>query len=433
MGGDACVRQVYTKMGRPNPPVSFSICYSQGLLCGSLDSEKSPPLASCNLTDVRRESAVRASLLLEDGTFVMGKAHGASCERVAELVFNTAMSGYEEVLTDPSYAGQIVLFTTSHIGNTGMTGFDEEAKSMSAEGFVCRDFSSVADNHRARESLENYLLRNNLCALSDVDTRFLAQKLRQRGCMKAILSTEDFNPLSLAEKLALAADISEKDLVSGTRSFSYQEGRFTQGNKKSYRVAVVDCGIKRGILDQLEELGCALHVFGPNAAVADIEAIQPDGLFFGNGPGCPKQLASSTPVLHLIRTCAPQIPTFGICLGHQLIALAFGGTTSKLEFGHHAVNHPVISEVAFAGQPKGTVFITSQNHNYHVLEESLGDQFEVTHRHLNDGTVAGIRHKVHPVFSVQFHPESNPGPRDAASIFSIFLKMLEEKSHAAAL
>jgi carbamoyl-phosphate synthase small subunit len=382
---------------------------------------------------MRREIALRASLLLEDGTFVVGNAHGARCERIAEIVFNTAMSGYEEVLTDPSYAGQFVLFTTSHIGNTGITDFDAESQRLCAEGFICRDFSSSADNWRSQKTLEEFLISSGTCAISDVDTRFLAQRLRAKGCMKAILSTEDFNPDSLGRKLKAAADISLLDLVSQTRSFSWHTGRAQKKAVSGFRVVAVDCGMKRGILDELGELGLDIHVVGPSVTLSEVEAIRPDGLFFSNGPGCPKQLANSTSVLELIKTLSPQLPTFGICLGHQLISLAFGGNTEKLDFGHHAVNHPVVSLVELAGVPAGSVMITSQNHNYHVIEDSVSEQFEITHRHMNDFTVAGIRHRTYPVFSVQFHPECNPGPRDAKALFSVFLKMLEEKKNASTL
>ncbi|MEN9529067.1 MAG: hypothetical protein RI932_940 [Pseudomonadota bacterium] len=376
---------------------------------------------------------MRASLLMDDGTFVVGEALGAACETVAEVVFNTAMSGYEEVLTDPSYAGQFVLFTTSHIGNTGITHLDSESRTLCAEGFLCRDFSFEHDNWRARESLEEFLKNSGKCAVTGIDTRFLAQRLRQRGAMKAILSTSDFDPASLQRKLEKSADISQRDLVSQTRSFSWQKGRNQNGSSspaKSFRVVAVDCGMKRGIFDDLEALGLELFVVGPDARVADIEAIRPDGLFFGNGPGCPRQLAEHSGVLELIREFSPRLPTFGICLGHQLIALAFGGETAKLEFGHHAVNHPVVSLVALPGLQAGTVMITSQNHNYYVIESSITDSFEVTHRHMNDSTVAGMRHRLHPIFSVQFHPECNPGPEDAKPLFQVFLHMLKEHHHA---
>jgi len=378
---------------------------------------------------------VRASFLMDDGTFVVGNALGAACETVAEVVFNTAMSGYEEVLTDPSYAGQFVLFTTSHIGNTGITGFDAESRTLCAEGFLCRDFSLARDNWRARATLEEFLKEKGKCALTDIDTRFLAQRLRQRGSMRAILSTSDFDRVSLQQKLGRSIDISLRDLVSQTRSFSWAQSRnenLSRSGEKEFRIVAVDCGMKRGIFDDLEALGLDIHVVGPDARVADIQAIRPDGLFFGNGPGCPRQLAQHSGVLELIRFFAPQLPTFGICLGHQLIALAFGGETAKLEFGHHAVNHPVLSLVELAGLPAGTVMITSQNHNYHVLESSIASEFVVTHKHMNDSTVAGMRHRRHPIFSVQFHPECNPGPEDAKPLFQVFLHMLKEHRHARA-
>ena len=373
---------------------------------------------------------MRASLLLEDGTFVIGQAYGSRCEKISEIVFNTAMSGYEEVLTDPSYAGQIVLFTTSHIGNTGVTEWDSESLTMCADGFVCRDLFLQSDNWRSQQTLEEFLLRSGRCALTDVDTRYLTHRVREKGSMRAILSTEDLDPGSLGVKLAQAPHISQCDLVSQTRSFSFQSGRSVPKAPTRFRVAAVDCGMKRGIFDDLEALGLELVVVGPDVSISRIEAIQPDGLFFGNGPGCPKQVASSTQVLEIIRRFSPQLPTFGICLGHQLISLAFGGDTQRLEFGHHAVNHPVVSLIDLAGMPSGRVMITSQNHNFHVVENSISEQFVVTHRHMNDLTVAGLQHKAYPIFSVQFHPECNPGPHDAKDLFSVFLNMLEEHTHA---
>lgn len=387
---------------------------------------------------------MRASLLLGDGTFVSGLAHGTPSERIAELVFNTAMSGYEEVLSDPSYAGQFVLFTASHIGNTGITEFDLESKIMAAEAFLCKDFSLISDNHRSRKGLETFLRESGKCAVSGIDTRMLALKLRSLGCLKAILSTEDHDPESLRGKLEASGDISSKDLVSQMRSFSYHGPRmsglqtegvrftpqFASAGRPKFRIVAIDCGMKRGIVDDLEACGLEVHCVGPNASLLEIEAIRPDGLFISNGPGCPKQLAGSTRILQLIRELSARMPAFGICLGHQLIALAYGGDTQKLSFGHHAVNHPVKSMVALAGIPAGTVMMTSQNHNYHVIEESISECFEVTHRHMNDSTVAGLMHRSKPVFSVQFHPECNPGPQDAKSLFGIFVNMLEEKRHA---
>jgi len=357
--------------------------------------------------------------------------YGRGGERVAEIVFNTAMTGYEEVLSDPSYAGQFVLFTTSHVGNTGVTGIDMESCHMVAESFICKDLSLIADNCRSRGTLLKLLEDSGRCVLTNVDTRYLAQKVRRQGCMRAILSTEDHSSISLQRKLMNASDISSQDLVMQTRSFSYQSPRsLIRKGADNYKVVVIDCGIKRGILDDLSACGFELHIAGPSATFSEIQAIQPDGLFVSNGPGCPKQLAASTHILQLIREMSSRLPTFGICLGHQLIALAYGGDTQKLSFGHHAVNHPIRCEVDLYCLSRGSVMMTSQNHNYFVTENSISEEFIVTHRHMNDGTVAGMKHKSHPVFSVQFHPESNPGPRDAKSLFSIFLKMMRENGHA---
>jgi carbamoyl-phosphate synthase small subunit len=375
--------------------------------------------------------AVRACLLLEDGTFIIGHGHGEASETVAEVVFNTAMTGYEEVLTDPSYCGQIVVFTTSHLGNTGFTQIDSESKTMCASGMICRELTEDADSHRAVSSLGVFLKNSRRMGISGVDTRLLAQKIRARGCMKAIVSATDFDPESLRKKLIATQSIHTAQLVRTARQFTQR----LRGHqlKTAPRVVAVDCGMKKGILDGLIAAGLDVHTVGPDVSVAEVMAIRPDGLFFSNGPGSPQELASETQVLHLIRTLSPRLPTFGICLGHQLIALAFGGKIGKLGFGHHAVNHPVVSLIDFPNAPAGRVMITSQNHNYHVIEDSVKGTFIPTHRHLNDSTLAGMQHCKYPIFSVQFHPECNPGPQDAQFLFSQFARMIEESRHARTL
>lgn len=373
---------------------------------------------------------MRACLLLEDGTFLVGRGHGAAGEWVAELVFNTAMTGYEEVLTDPSYAGQFVVFTTSHLGNTGYTQIDSESKSMCASGLICRELSCVPDSHRSLSPLEAFLENSGRLGMSGVDTRQVVHKLRTHGCMKAILSTQDFNAESLMERLVNSTLPHSTQLVRSARRFS----QMMPGNQTNRlpRVVAVDCGMKSGIVDELRAVGLEVHTVGPEVSIAEVMAIQPDGLFFSNGPGSPEEVAAGTSILQLIRTLSPNIPTFGICLGHQLIALAFGGKISKLRFGHHAVNHPVVGLIDFPDCPLGNVMMTSQNHNYHVIESTVEPEFITTHRHLNDSTLAGMVHRRHPIFSVQFHPECSPGPHDAKFFFAHFLKMIEERRHARA-
>ena len=368
---------------------------------------------------------MRACLLLEDGTFVIGRGHGTAAECVAEIVFNTAMTGYEEVLTDPSYMGQFVVFTTSHLGNTGFTQSDSESGAMCASGMICRELSACADSHRAQSSVEEFLFHSGKMGLSNVDTRMIVQKLRQNGCMKAIVSAFDFDPESLMQKLKSAQLPHSVQLVRGARQVT--QSRRGCIEKKSYRVVAFDFGMKKGIVDELVACGLDVHTVGHDISVAEVMAIQPDGLFFSNGPGSPDEVAAKTSVLQLIRVLSPKLPTFGICLGHQLIALAFGGKTAKLTFGHHAVNHPVVTLTDVHGLRADAVMMTSQNHNYHVLEESISREFLPTHRHLNDATLAGMRHKTYPIFSVQFHPECNPGPHDAKTIFSQFVQMMKNK------
>ena len=368
---------------------------------------------------------MRASLLLEDGTVFYGQGLGIETDIVGEIVFNTAMSGYEEVISDPSYLGQIVLFTTSHIGNTGITIEDLESNKMYAEGMICKNVSLVPDNQRSRLSLESYLKEQKKCAIYDIDTRLLAQKIRSKGCMSGILSTADHDIKSLSNKLKNAPKIGQTNVVD----LYQKENRFqnqkinTQKNQNKYRVAVLDFGVKQGILTSLEALECEPILFPLSCSIEDIKAIQPDGLFFSNGPGDPSVLANETNIISIMNELLPLYPSFGICLGHQLIGLSFGAKIKKLSFGHHAINHPVKS--LFTNSPN--VLITSQNHNYIVDIENIEDIFEVTHLHLNDGTLAGMKHKFLPIYSVQFHPESNPGPRDAEPIFKDFMNSMEQR------
>ncbi|WP_186648312.1 glutamine-hydrolyzing carbamoyl-phosphate synthase small subunit [Fluviispira vulneris] len=363
---------------------------------------------------------MQAILLLEDGTIVHGQSLGAPCEVIGEIVFNTAMTGYEEVISDPSYLGQIVIFTTSHIGNTGINFEDLESSQMQAEALICKDISLIPDNYRAKLSLEEYLKKQNKCALYGVDTRFLTQKIRNEGCLKGIISNIDQDIKSLTEKLAKSPSLSQKNLVKIYSNNNIKSIRNFANKNKKYKIAVFDFGIKQGILDSLVALNCDPVLFPYDCSVEDINAIQPDGIFFSNGPGDPEQLAKDSNILNVMRKLLALYPSFGICLGHQLIGLAFGGKTKKLTFGHHAINHPV----KVLRDEDSRVLITSQNHNYILDIEDINDIFSISHLHLNDGTLAGIKHKHLPIFSVQFHPEANPGPRDAEYIFQDFIKAM---------
>ena len=373
---------------------------------------------------------MRASLLLEDGTVFYGQGLGIETDIVGEIVFNTAMSGYEEVISDPSYLGQIVLFTTSYIGNTGITREDLESHKMFAEGMICKNVSLIPDNFRSKLSLDSYLKEQNKCAIYDLDTRLIAQKIRDKGCMSAILSTKDHNIDSLTKKLNASSKLSQTNVVEIYQRQSDTKSKLLKTNTNQLnklKVAIFDFGMKQGILDSLLELNCDPVFFSPNSTIEEIEAIQPDGIFFSNGPGDPTILAKETNILSVMQKLLPKYPCFGICLGHQLIGLSYGAAIEKLKFGHHAINHPVKALFSNSSQ----VLITSQNHNYIVNINNCNDIFEVTHIHLNDGTLAGMKHKTLPIYSVQFHPESNPGPRDALAIFDDFIKSMQLKKKLA--
>jgi carbamoyl-phosphate synthase small subunit len=379
----------------------------------------------------------RAVLLLEDGEIFYGENHGAKTTVFGELVFNTAMLGYEEVLSDPSYAGQIVVFTTPHLGVTGITEEDAESTLFFAEGFVCRDFVSRPDNRRAFFSVEESLSKKGKPALSGIDTRRLTLHLRSKGCLRAVLCSDGTPLSSLQQSLQRYVSVPLPSLLHDSREpyrgpwvpISTEVLRRQAAHHAARRgreplpVVVIDFGIKKGILDNLVQVGLEPYCVSPFASLAEINSFAPKGLFLSNGPGDPTEVAQKTPVLNLLSALTPTLPTFGICMGHQVLALRYGAKIRKLKFGHHAVNHPVrdLSE-------KHLGYVTSQNHNY-VAEIKDCPELEETYVHLNDGTLAGMRHKKHPMFSVQFHPECNPGPRDALGLFENFAKLVEEKNH----
>lgn len=364
-----------------------------------------------------------AIVYLEDGTTFVGQSLEVTGETAGEVVFNTAMSGYQEVLTDPSYAGQIVVMTYPLIGNYGVNEEDIESKKVHVKGFIVKEFCRRHSNHRATQSLIEYLNDNKIIAVEGIDTRALTRHLRLSGAMKGMISTEDFDKKSLAAKLKSTPDMVGCDLVRDVTTPKKYVWK-AQGQRR-FKVAAIDCGIKFNILRILARLGCEVHVFPASATPEDIKAVDPDGLFLSNGPGDP---AVVTYVIETARQLFETIPTFGICLGHQIVGLALGGKTYKLKFGHHGVNHPVKDLEA------QRIGITSQNHGFCVDMKSLNkNEVEVTHVNLNDQTVEGLRHKKFPLFSIQYHPESAPGPEDAQYLFKQFIEMMEKRKPVARL
>lgn len=358
-----------------------------------------------------------AILYLEDGTSFTGTALTTRGETAGEVVFNTAMSGYQEILTDPSYAGQIVVMTYPLIGNYGVNDEDVESGKVHVKGFVAKEFCRRHSNHRATKSLIQYLEEHKIIALEGIDTRALTRHLRQSGAMKGLISTDDFDPKSLAAKLAKVPSMEGSDWVKTVTSAKPYVWP-AAGRKAEFKVAAIDCGIKHNILRILAGLGCEVHVFPSSVQPKDIQAIAPDGLFLSNGPGDP---AAVETVRETVKAFFGKIPVFGICLGHQIIGLALGGRTYKLKFGHHGANHPVQDVRAHR------IGITSQNHGFCVDIESLDSaDVEMFNINLNDRTVEGIRHKRFPLYSVQHHPEAAPGPHDAQYLFTDFITMMRE-------
>jgi carbamoyl-phosphate synthase small subunit len=356
-----------------------------------------------------------AVLALEDGRVWRGRSCGAAGETFGEMVFNTSLTGYQEVLTDPSYAGQIVCMTYPLIGNYGVNRADEESARPWVEGFVMREMSRVASNWRAEESLADYLKRWNIVALDGIDTRALARHIRDKGAMRACLSTVDADAESLINKARQSPPMENRDLASVvTTKEPYQVA--AEGPEK-FHVVCYDFGVKRNILNELSQLGCRLTVVPSRTSAEEALALQPDGVFLSNGPGDPASMNREVEEMKQLINSGK--PVFGICFGHQLLGRAFGGETYKLRFGHRGGNQPV-QETA-----NGSVEITSHNHGFAVDAKSLPADVEVTHLNLNDQCVEGMRHRHKPVFSVQYHPEAAPGPRDARHHFQRFIELMQ--------
>lgn len=356
-----------------------------------------------------------ALLVLEDGRSFRGRSWGAAGEVCGEMVFNTSMSGYQEVLTDPSYAGQIVCMTYPLIGNYGVTQFDSESSRPWVEGFVVREATRVASNWRMEDTLDNYLRRWNIVAIEHLDTRALVRHIRDKGAMRACLSSLDLDEASVLEKARSSPSMENRELASVvTCNRPYEVA--AEGEER-FHVVSYDFGVKSNSLRLLAAAGCRVTVVPAGTPAAEVLAMRPDGIFLSNGPGDP---ASMTDVLDEVRLVAQSgVPTFGICFGHQLLGRAFGGTTYKLQFGHRGGNQPVKDLL------RGSVEITSHNHGFAVLADSLPAEIEVTHINLNDNCVEGMRHTSLPVFSVQYHPEAAPGPHDAEHHFRRFIELME--------
>ncbi|MGI4757782.1 MAG: glutamine-hydrolyzing carbamoyl-phosphate synthase small subunit [Janthinobacterium lividum] len=376
---------------------------------------------------------MQAILALEDGRIFRGKGFGAPAECSGEVVFNTALTGYQEIFTDPSYAGQIVVLTNPQIGNYGTTPNDEESSRPYIEGLVTREFSPVSSNWRSTQVADEYLEKNNIPVIAEVDTRAIVRHLRANGVMRGVISTkvEDVDALVAKARSIRKMDGTDLASVVSTKQsyqFSDKDPRNETGDKylpdalapgsREMHVVAYDFGIKQNILRMLTRENCRVTVVPASTPAAEVLAMQPDGVFFSNGPGDPEPLEYAQ---QNVRDLQGKAPMFGICLGHQIFGLALGGKTYKLKFGHHGANHPI------KNLETGKVEITSQNHNYAVDPETLDDAtVAVTHVNLNDQTVAGLKHKEHPMFSVQYHPEASPGPHDSHYLFKDFRRMMDE-------
>jgi len=378
---------------------------------------------------------MEALLALEDGLFFRGKSFGAYGEAAGEVVFNTSLTGYQEILTDPSYSGQIVTLTYPLIGNYGVNLQDEESRRPYAEGLVVREITEVPSNWRHQLSLPDYLRKHKIVAISDIDTRALVRHLRDHGAMRAVLSTLDVVPESLIRKARLLPEMVGRDLartVTCEKPFVWQdqsidwlgdEKNLSRGEPANqgtglFKVVAFDFGIKHNILRLLVDCGCEVVVVPATTTAKQVLEYSPDGIFLSNGPGDPEPV---TYAIEAVRQLMGKKPIFGICLGHQILGLALGGKTYKLKFGHHGANHPVLRTGV------GQVEITAQNHGFAVDIDSLPqDEVELTHINLNDQTLEGFRHKRLPLFCVQYHPEASPGPHDSRYLFEEFKSLMRQ-------
>lgn len=354
-------------------------------------------------------------LYLEDGSVYHGKSFGKKGTAVGELVFNTSMTGYQEILTDPSYAGQIITMTYPLIGNYGVNSCEYESSKIHAKGFVVKNISNSPSNYMSEKTLDELLKNMDIVGIYDVDTRSITKKIRKKGVLKTVITNEELSIKELEDLLNKTKLREDWMKIVSRKNIKHIEGR-------GPRVAVLDFGIKANIIRSLQKRDCDITIFPATATYEDIMAINPEGLLLSNGPGNPKECKEA---IELVQKILGKLPIFGICLGHQIISLAIGGDTFKMKYGHRGGNHGVYDIT------KDKAYITSQNHGYAVNPESITDKdMIITHINLNDNTVEGMAHKKSPIFSVQFHPEGAPGPMDSDYLFDKFIKMIEGEIYA---
>jgi carbamoyl-phosphate synthase small subunit len=381
------------------------------------------------LTKTARSPRPPARLVLEDGTVLVGRGFGSEADGFGELIFNTSMTGYQEILTDPSYRGQMVLFTQPHIGNYGVCSEDEESTKLWMSGLVVREACQRASNFRSGSELHDYLAQHNVPGIEGVDTRMLTRRIRDHGEQRVLITRDmESSEAALIERIKQSPRVADVDhvlKVTTDTQYAWQKGYESEFSapaphlmtgQKKHRIIAYDFGIKRNILRSLTACGLDVTVVPANTPAKAVLEQKPDGVFLSNGPGDPEVCAYG---IEAAKRLVQAVPVFGICLGHQLLAHVFGGKTYKMGFGHHGGNQPVIDLTT------DKVEITSQNHSYAVDAASLPDSVVVTHKNLNDDTVEGLRHKELPVFSVQYHPEAAPGPHDSLYLFKRFIEMLE--------
>lgn len=357
----------------------------------------------------------KAILVLEDGRTFRGESFGAEGETFGEMVFNTSMSGYQEILTDPSYAGQIVCMTYPLIGNYGVNEEDVESRRPWVEGFVVRESSRIASNWRSTETLDSYLKRHKIVGIERIDTRALVRHIRSKGAMRGAISSVDLDEKSLLEKVLNSPEMANRELASTVtidKSFDYPAI-----DEQKFHVVAYDFGVKTNSLREFAKFGCKITVVPSETSAEDVLKMKPDGIFLSNGPGDPSSMKKT--VAEIKKLTESNVPMFGICLGHQILGQVFGGETYKLKFGHRGGNQPIMDLTT------RKVEITAHNHGFAVDAESLPETVEITHVNLNDQTVAGLRHKTLPIFSVQYHPESAPGPHDSEYLFERFIKLMK--------